>query len=259
MAFRKRLLLLIYGEVRNTTMSKIYGYCRISTKKQSIDRQVRNVEKAFPSAIIIKETYTGTKYQGRKKLEQIIKIVKEGDRIVFDSVSRMSRNTEEGYKLYKELYEKGIELDFLKEPMIDTSVYKENLSKQISVDLKTEDKAASNLVSGIIEALNKYTMHLVEEQIRLAFIQSEKEVLDLKQRTKEGIETARLAGKQIGQVEGKNLHVKKAEEAKKKMLDLCKDFGGNNTDMEVIKITGVTKKTFYKYKKKLKEECSVNG
>ena len=102
-------------------------------------------------------------------------------------------------------------------------------------------------------------MHLVEEQIRLAFIQSEKEVLDLKQRTKEGIETARLAGKQIGQVEGKNLHVKKAEEAKKKMLDLCKDFGGNNTDMEVIKITGVTKKTFYKYKKKLKEECSVNG
>ena len=198
-------------------MNKIYGYCRISTKKQSIDRQVRNIEKAFPSAIIIKETYSGTKYQGRKKLESIIKQVTNGDTIVFDSVSRMSRNAEEGYQLYKELYEKGVELVFLKEPLINTSVYKDNLSKQIDVELNTEDEAANELITGIIEALNKYTMHLVEEQIKLAFIQSEKEVEDLRQRTKEGLETARLNGKQIGQVSGKKLNVKKANDAKEKM------------------------------------------
>ena len=28
----------------------IYGYCRISTKKQSIDRQIRNIKAAFPEA-----------------------------------------------------------------------------------------------------------------------------------------------------------------------------------------------------------------
>ena len=236
-------------------MGKIYGYCRISTQKQSIDRQVRNIEKVFPSAFIIKETYTGTKYQGRKKLENIIKQVDSGDTIVFDSVSRMSRNAEEGYQLYKELYEKGVELVFLKEPLINTSVYKDNLSKQIDVELNTEDEAANELIAGIIEALNKYTMHLVEEQIKLAFMQSEKEVEDLRQRTKEGLETARLNGKQIGQVSGKKLNVKKANNAKEKMRELCKDFGGSNTDVEVMKIVGVTRKTYYKYKKELKEKA----
>ncbi len=33
-----------------------------------------------------------------------------GDTIIFDSVSRMSRDSEEGYNLYEELFDKGIEL-----------------------------------------------------------------------------------------------------------------------------------------------------
>jgi hypothetical protein len=42
-------------------------------------------------------------------------------------------------------------------------------------------------------------MALAEEQIRIAFEQSKKEVLDLRQRTSEGMFTAKLSGKQIGQ------------------------------------------------------------
>ena len=42
-----------------------------------------------------------------------------------------------------------------------------------------------------------------------AFDQSEKEVQDLHQRIREGIETTRLNGKQIGQKKGKMLKVKK--------------------------------------------------
>ncbi len=57
-------------------------------------------------------------------------------------------------------------------------------------------------VDFILESVNKYLMSLAMEQIRLAFEQSEKEVQDLHQRTKEGIETARLNGKQIGQKQG---------------------------------------------------------
>ena len=44
----------------------IYGYCRISTPKQSIDRQVRNILAIYPNAKIVKETYTGTKFQGNR-------------------------------------------------------------------------------------------------------------------------------------------------------------------------------------------------
>ena len=31
----------------------IYGYARISTSKQSIERQVRNIEREYPGAVII--------------------------------------------------------------------------------------------------------------------------------------------------------------------------------------------------------------
>ena len=93
---------------------KQYGYCRISTKKQNIDRQVRNILTQYPNAIIIKEIFTGTKFQGRKYLEKLLKIIKPGDMIIFDSVSRMSRNVDEGFLLYEELYKKMFLLFFWK-------------------------------------------------------------------------------------------------------------------------------------------------
>ena len=102
----------------------IYGYCRISSKKQSIERQVRNIKNDYPEAIIIEEVFTGTKTYERRKLQNLLKKVKSGDTIVFDSVSRMSRDAEEGWKLYEELYNKGINLVFLKEPHINTDTYK---------------------------------------------------------------------------------------------------------------------------------------
>ncbi|RDY22380.1 recombinase family protein, partial [Romboutsia maritimum] len=85
-------------------INTIYGYCRISTNKQSIERQHRNILNLYPNAIIIDEVYTGTKIHTRKELNKLLNIIKQGDTIVFDSVSRMSRNSEEGFKLYEELY-----------------------------------------------------------------------------------------------------------------------------------------------------------
>ena len=48
----------------------IYGYCRISTNKQNIERQVRNILKCYPKAVIRQEVYTATKTHGRKVFEQ---------------------------------------------------------------------------------------------------------------------------------------------------------------------------------------------
>ena len=61
---------------------KVYGYCRISTFKQSMERQIRNIKLAYPDAVIVKETYTGTKIQGRKEFEKLIKVVSSGDTLV---------------------------------------------------------------------------------------------------------------------------------------------------------------------------------
>lgn len=222
----------------------IYGYCRISTKQQSIERQIRNIKAEYTDAIIVTEVYTGTK-QDRPEWNKLYKKVKHGDSIVFDSVSRMSRNAEEGFNLYEELFNKGIELTFLKEPHINTRTYKKALQNNVSM--------TGTNVDYILDGVNKYLMALAKEQIRLAFEQSEKEVQDLHQRTKEGIETARLNGKQIGQKQGAKLTTKKSIEAKKDILKYCKDFNGTLTDVECMKLIGLARNTFYKYKRELKE------
>ena len=87
----------------------------------------------------------------------------------------------------------------------------------------------------------------------IAFEQAEKEVQDLHQRTREGIETARLKGKQIGQRLGSKLHVKKKAPAQKQILKYSKTFGGSLSDKECMKLIGIARNTYYRYKRELKE------
>ncbi len=220
----------------------IYGYARISKPKQSIDRQIRNIKQAFPEATIIQEAYTGTKLD-RKEWNKLYNNAKSGDTIVFDSVSRMSR-AEEGFAIYKELYNRGVSLVFLKEHHIDTDTYKKALTNGVPM--------TGTDVDCILKGVNEYLLKLAEEQIRLAFLQAEKEVEDLHQRTREGIQTARLAGKQIGQREGATLNTKKSAAMKPIIKQHSKDFGGSLSDTEVIKLTGLARNTFYKYKREIK-------
>ena len=107
-------------------MERIWGYARISTKKQNIERQVRNILAFNPLAVIIQETYTG-RNSSRPKFEKLLKTIRTGDTIIFDSVSRMSRNAHEGFTLYQELYSKGVNLVFLKERHIDSETYRKEL------------------------------------------------------------------------------------------------------------------------------------
>lgn len=224
-------------------MGRVYGYTRVSTAKQNIERQVRNILSRFPDAIIVREIYTGTKFHGRKELDKILQQVRNGDVIVFDSVSRMSRDAEEGFLLYEKLFCLGIELNFLKEPHINTEVYRKAMKNQIQL---TGTKADI-----ILEAVNTYLMEIAKEQIRIAFEQAEKEVADMRLRTREGIETARLNGKQIGIQLGTKIITKKSVEAKEKIKKYSKDFGGTLNDIECIKLIGISRTSYYKYKREI--------
>ncbi len=223
----------------------IYGYCRISTKKQNIERQARNIKQLYPNALIIKEVFTGTKLE-RKEWNKLEKALKAGDTVVFDSVSRMSRNADEGFAAYETMFNNEIELIFLKEPHINTSTYKKAMTNQVPL--------VGNNVDFILEGINKYLLSLAKEQIKLAFEQAEKEVLDLKQRTREGIQTARLNGKQIGQKQGAKLITKKSIASKKLILKHSKTFNGTLSDIDTMKLTGLSRNTYYKYKRELKED-----
>lgn len=199
----------------------IYGYCRVSTANQNIERQIRNIKELYPSAVIIKEVFTGRTTE-RKEFKKLLNILKSEDIIIFDSLCRMSRDTTEGIKLYKELFNKGVELVFLKEEYLNTTNYKKGLLNDI--------------------------------QLKSYFDYVEREVKDLSQRTKEGLVTAKLNGKQIGGVKGVKLTTKKSIEAKRGIKKYSKAFNGSLVDKDVIKLIGISRNSYYKYKKELLEE-----
>ena len=228
-------------------MAKIYGYSRISTNKQSITRQNRNILDSYPNAEIKQEVFTGTTTD-RPVWSKLFKNAKEGDTIVFDSVSRMSRNAEEGFEEYMALYKRGVELVFIKEPHINTKTYKKALTNQIGLTNTKIDK--------ILEGVNAFLEELAKEQIEIAFQQSEKEVMDLRQRTKEGLSTATANGKQVGRVVGSKIETKKAIENKAKIIKLSKSFNGTLKDTEVLELLNIDRGTYYRYKKQIKAELS---
>lgn len=228
----------------------IYGYCRISTQKQSIERQLRNIKAKYPDAVLYQEKYTGTTMD-RPEWRRLKRKLRCGDTVVFDSVSRMSRDAREGITLYRDLYESDIELIFLKEPHIDTAIFRETAKK--SVPLTGTD------VDYILEGVNRYLLALAERQIEIAFQQAEKEVSDLRQRTIEGLETARRNGTQLGRPAGRTYVTEKQKRASEQILRLSKSFGGHNTDAEVMAITGISRNSYYKYKQMLKLERSENN
>ena len=177
---------------------------------------------------------------------KLFKRLQPGDTVVFDEVSRMSRNAEEGFALYEELMERGVNLIFLKERHIDTAVYQEALQSGVSM--------TGTDVDCILEGVNKYLMILAKRQIEIAFQQAQAEVDHLHQRTSEGVRKAQLDGKRVGRAAGAKVETKKAKTAKEIIKKHSKDFGGSLSDPEVIKLTGLARNSYYKYKRELRRE-----
>ena len=155
-------------------------------------------------AKIIKEFYTGTR-QDRPNWMSLINQIKTGDTIIFDSVSRMSRNATEGFKDYKALYEMGVNLIFLNEPLINTSVFDSTRNNLLNINIETGNAAVDDFFKGNIELINNFMMALAEEQIKTAFDQAEKEVTDLHSRISQGIREAKKNGVKIGIPKGTSL------------------------------------------------------
>lgn len=230
----------------------IYGYCRVSTKHQRITRQVTNITQAYPKATIIREFYTGTT-QNRPLWDKLIKQLKSGDTIVFDSVSRMSRNAQEGFNDYKSLYESGISLVFLNEPLINTSVFETTKNNLLEISVETGNAAIDDYFKGNVALINNLLMALAEEQIKSAFLQSEKEVTDLHIRISQGMRESKKNGNRIGLEKGTTLVTEKSIKCKEIIKKHAIEFGGTLSDKEVMILCKISRNSYYKYKRELKE------
>lgn len=239
---------------------QIIGYARVSTPTQKLSRQIDNLKKVYPDIVIIQETYSG-KTQNRPKWQKLLRQCRAGNvsKLVFDEVSRFSRNAEEAIKEYKELYELGIELEFIKEPHINSEVYRQASQRQINVDTSAMDADTAHLLNTVIEGLNDYLLAVAEKQIRLAFERAQAERELLSKRTSEGLKQAKLMGSKVGRQKGEKLETRKKKKAVKIIRQHYKLLGGELTATQCFLLCQVTKSTFYRYINEMREEDKTKG
>lgn len=233
---------------------KLYAYCRVSTERQSLKRQIDNIRsannKAYADALFFSDKFTGSTLD-RPEWNRLYKRLETGDTIVFDSVSRLSRDAESGAALYEELDQKGINLVFLNEPHCNTDCYRQAAAANIP-------PTGNEIADIYIEATNRVLMLLAKKQIAISFEQAEKERLDICKRVKDGMRTAKQTvaeqgiEKRYGLAAGTKLTTKKSVAAKEIIMKHSKDFNGTLSDPDVIKLAGISRNSYYKYKNALK-------
>ena len=151
------------------------------------------------------------------------------------------------------LFEKGVHLVFLNEPLINTSVFASTRENLLQIDIETGNAAVDEFFNSNIQIINRFLMALAEEQIKAAFEQSEKEVQDIHTRISQGMREAKKCGAKIGRPTGTTLTTKKALECIAIIKKHSKDFGGSLEDPDVIKLCGCSRNSYYKYKRQIKD------
>ena len=98
-----------------------YGYIRVSTKKQDETRQITALVKAgISKENIFIDKSSGTTFVGREAWEKLLAKVVIGDIIVIKELDRLGRNNEEIKKNFELLNKKGVFLEFLEQPLLNT-------------------------------------------------------------------------------------------------------------------------------------------
>ncbi|MFC5603161.1 recombinase family protein [Sporosarcina koreensis] len=145
-----------------------YAYIRVSSVDQNEERQVKTMKDKG----VLKEHMYIDKASGkntdRPKYQLLKEAVQEGDIIIFDSITRLSRNYYDIKDEYEFFIKRGVFLEFVQEPILNTP--KE----------KVDDIVQVALADVILSLLS-------------AFAQKERE--DIKQRQAEGIAIAKAKGK----------------------------------------------------------------
>lgn len=97
----------------------IYGYARVSTEEQELGRQLEILEK-MGAKLIIEEKESGKNIDDRPKFKALMELLQEGDTLIVESISRLSRSVYDFLTIIRELDGKGVTVISAKES-IDTS------------------------------------------------------------------------------------------------------------------------------------------
>ena len=149
---------------------KMYGYARVSTKEQNLDRQLAAMcAFGVPEGQICREKLSGKDFD-RPAYQRLMKRMKPGDTLVIKSIDRLGRNYEEIIEQWRTITkEKQICIVVLDMPLLDTRQGKD---------------LTGTLIADIVLQLLSYVAQTEREFIR--------------RRQAEGIAAAKAKGKHLG-------------------------------------------------------------
>lgn len=203
----------------------IFGYCRVSSRDQNLDRQIqRLVENGVEERNIVKDEQSGKDFQREGYLYLKEHALRNGDTLVLTEFDRLGRNYDEIKKEYQELTDRGIIIRFLDNEMLGT-YNKSDIEKKLIANFMLE---------------------------LLAYI-SEKERLKIRQRCDEGIQNAKKQGIKFGRpaiLLPSNWN---------EVISLWRN--GEITAVKAMELTKLKRTTFYKLAKQTKtaEEVSQDS
>lgn len=201
---------------KNVTV-KTFGYIRVSTEEQNIARQIDTMKAlGVDERDIYIDKMSGNSLE-RPKYQALKMVVREGDTVIFDSITRLSRKMDDIKKEYQWFVANGVNLRFLKEPILNTEANTDDVLK----------RAISEIVLTILAAF------------------AEKEREDIRIRQREGIEAAKRRGKYLGRPR-KSYELMTKEEKRIFEKEYNKWKAGEQTAVQTFRKLGVAKSTFYK-------------
>ncbi|HDR7594559.1 TPA: recombinase family protein [Bacillus mycoides] len=200
---------------------KKFGYVRVSSKDQNEERQIQNMKDlGIEDRDIFIDKESG-KNMERENYQMLKRLVRTGDTIVFDSLTRLGRNMNDTLEEFRYYEKHKVNLQFIKEPYINVNYIGENTNDVIQ------------------SAIQKATLTILS-----AF--AEKERIDIKQRQAEGIALAKKQGKRLG---------RPPVEITEEFTDAYKEWkSGSITAVGAMKKYGIKRSSFYKLAKQYEEK-----
>ena len=112
---------------------EIFGYIRVSTREQNIDRQLLAMEPhCIPPANLFIEKKSGKNFE-RPQYRQMLRKLRKGDLVIFCELDRLGRDYNEIIEQWRYLTrEKGVDIKVLEMPLLDTTYYKDLLGTFIA-------------------------------------------------------------------------------------------------------------------------------
>ena len=210
----------------------LYGYARVSSREQNLERQIAALlDAGVEERNIFREKKSGKNFQDREEYQKLLNVLNVGDTVILTELDRLGRNMQEIEKEYQRLVVgRGCHLKFIKEDFLSTTSSGDN-----------------PLFKDVVQPILLKLMGYMAEKEREKTLQRQRDAYNNMQKDEKG----RLITK-AGKVIGRQAKFESLKEDEKKLI---KDWiNGKISCLRVSKILTISRPTLYKIKSQYLEE-----